>query len=132
MIRVIIVDNDATFRKGLKTILLNIGDVEVVAEASNGEEFLKLLEVTTADLVFMDVKMPVMDGMEATKKAKSMFTELCIIGFSSYESDDYINKMLDAGAAGYLSKSADNYDLLTQIINNPQAGLLPVKKIVKQ
>jgi len=132
MIRVIIVDNEPTFRKGLKTILLNIGDVEVVAEACNGAEFLMLLEETTADVVFMDVKMPVMDGVEATRKAKCRFPELCIIGFSSYESDDYINKMLDAGATGYLSKSGDNYDLLTQIINNPQAGLLPVKKNVKQ
>ncbi|HNW89372.1 MAG TPA: response regulator transcription factor [Bacteroidales bacterium] len=128
MIRVIIVDNDANFRKGLKTILLNIGEVEVTAEASNGEEFLELLSKVTADIVFMDVKMPLIDGIEATRKAKSIFPKLCIIGFSSYETEDYINKMLNAGANGYLSKSGDNYDLLTQIINNPQAGLIPAQK----
>ncbi len=129
MNRVIIVDNDANFRKGLKTILLNIGEVDVVAEASNGEEFLKLLSEVTADIVFMDVKMPLIDGIEATRKAKLIFPELTIIGFSSYETEDYINNMLNAGANGYLSKSGDNYDLLTQIINNHIAGIRPLKKL---
>jgi len=128
MTRVIIVDNEPTFRKGLKTILLNIGNVDVVGEASNGEEFLKLIEEVTADIIFMDVKMPVLDGVEATRKAKFQHPELHIIAFSSYENDDYINKMVDAGACGYLTKSGDNYDLLTQIINNPNAGIFPGAK----
>ncbi len=122
MVRVIIVDNEATFRKGLKTILLNIGGVEIVAEASNGEEFLELLDNTIADLVFMDVKMPVMDGMEATRKAKTHHPELSIVAFSSYETQLYQEKMMDAGACEYLLKSADNYDLLANIINKTKTG----------
>lgn len=121
MTRVIIVDNEATFRMGLKTVLLNIGDVDVVAEASNGEEFLEIIDLVQADLVFMDIKMPVMDGIEATRKARVKRPDLTIIGFSSYINEDYINKMHDAGANGYLSKSGDNYDLLTKILNNPKS-----------
>ncbi|MEI6122021.1 MAG: response regulator transcription factor [Bacteroidota bacterium] len=128
MVKVIIVDNEETFRKGLKTVLLNIGEVDIVAEATNGEEFLKALTQTMADVVFMDIKMPVMDGIEATKRAMKLYPELTIIGFSSYENQDYINSMLDAGATGYLSKSGDNYDLLQSIMNNPKAGYFSGKK----
>jgi len=128
MTRIIIVDNEPTFRKGLKTILQNIGDVDVVAEASNGEEFLKLIDEISVDLVFMDVKMPVLDGVEATRKARITHPGLHIIGFSSYENEDYINRMVEAGACGYLTKSGDNYDLLSQIINNPDAGIFPGAK----
>ncbi|NVO01673.1 MAG: response regulator transcription factor [Bacteroidetes bacterium] len=122
MVKVIIVDNEATFRKGLKTVLLNIGEVEIVAEATNGEEFLNILNDHLVDVVFMDIKMPIMDGIEATRRAKILNPEITIIGFSSYENQDYINRMLDAGANGYLSKSGENYDLLAKIMNNQIAG----------
>ena len=122
MVKVIIVDNEATFRKGLKTVLLNIGEVEIVAEATNGEEFLDILNDHLVDVVFMDIKMPIMDGIEATRRAKILNPEITIIGFSSYENQDYINRMLDAGANGYLSKSGENYDLLAKIMNNQIAG----------
>ena len=122
MTRVIIVDNEATFRKGLKTILQNIGDVDIVAEASNGEEFLALLNTVSAELVFMDVKMPVLDGFEATRRARAEHPDMTIIAFSSYETQDYIDRMIEAGADGYLSKSADNYDSLVKIVNNVNAG----------
>lgn len=125
MVRVMIVDNEATFRKGLKAILLNIGDVDIVGEASNGEEFLDLMKTKAADIVFMDIKMPVMDGMEATRKAKQLYPETTIIAFSSHEHPDYVNSMMRAGANGYLSKSGDNYDVLTYILNNPKAGVFP-------
>ena len=125
MVRVMIVDNEATFRKGLKAILLNIGDVEIVAEASNGEEFLTLMESTEVDIVFMDIKMPVMDGIEATRRAKQRYPELVIIAFSSHEQTDYVSSMMHAGASGYLSKSGDNYDVLTNIMSNPKSGIFP-------
>ena len=124
MVRVIIVDNEPTFRKGLKAVLGNIADVDIVGEASNGEEFLEIISNVEADLVFMDVKMPVMDGIEATRRARELFPLLTIIGFSSYENQDYINSMMNAGANGYLSKSGDNYDLLTNILSNPKAGII--------
>ncbi len=125
MVQVMIVDNEATFRKGLKAILQNIGDVEVVAEAVNGAEFLELLDTMMPDLVFMDIKMPVMDGIEATRRAKELYPSIVIIGFSSCEHHDYVKGMMNAGARGYLSKSGDNYELLTEIINNPKSGVFP-------
>jgi YesN/AraC family two-component response regulator len=125
MVKVMIVDNEATFRKGLKAILQNIGDVEIVAEASNGEEFLTMIQNTEVDIVFMDIKMPVMDGIEATRKARKLYPEMVIIGFSSCEHEDYVKSMMHAGANGYLSKSGDNYDLLTNIMSNPKAGVFP-------
>ena len=115
-------DNEATFRNGLKTVLQSIGDVEIVAEAANGQEFLNIIEKTAADLIFMDIKMPVVDGIEATRLSKQHNPNLVIIGFSSFENQDYINKMRDAGANGYLFKSADNYDKLSEILSNPNTG----------
>ncbi|MBK7093929.1 MAG: response regulator transcription factor [Saprospiraceae bacterium] len=121
MNRVIIVDNEINFRHGLKTILQNIGNIDYIEEASNGEEFLKILMRKDFDLVFMDLKMPVMDGIEATKKAKKLRPEIIIIGFSSYENEYYKNIMLEAGASEYLSKLKNNYDILTEILYNPIA-----------
>ena len=118
--RIIIVDNDSGFRKGLKTILQNIGHVESIEEASNGEEFLKILMRKDFDLVFMDLKMPVMDGIEATRKAMDIDPDLTIIGFSSYENENYRNLMLQAGASEYLSKLNNNYDILSEILADPK------------
>lgn len=118
--RIIIVDNEPSFRKGLKTILQNIGHVESIEEASNGEEFLKILMRKDFDLVFMDLKMPVMDGIEATKKAMDIDPDLTIIGFSSYENENYRNLMLQAGASDYLSKLSNNYDILSEILSDPK------------
>lgn len=119
--RIIIVDNESSFRKGLKTILQSIGYVECIEEASNGEEFLKMLIRKDFDLVFMDLKMPVMDGIEATRKAIKINPELTIIGFSSYESEHYRKLMLQAGASEYLSKLENNYDTLKEILSDPQS-----------
>lgn len=121
MTRIILVDNESTFRKGLKDVLNNIGDVEIVGEASDGAEFLHMLDRISADVVFIDIRMPVMDGVEATREAKKRFPFLRIYGFSSYESQSYIDLMMGAGANGYLTKSGNNYETLIQIINNQPA-----------
>ncbi len=118
MKKVIIVDNDPGFRKGLRTILENIGNVAYIEEASNGQEFLKMLLRKDFDLVFIDLKMPVMDGIEATRKAHEIYPELTIIAFSAYESAQYRKLMIDAGADDYLSKMNNNYDALSEIMNS--------------
>ncbi|HAQ37773.1 MAG TPA: hypothetical protein DCX89_05125 [Saprospirales bacterium] len=118
MKRIIIVDNESSFRKGLRTILENIGNADYIEEASNGQEFLKMLLRKDFDLVFIDLKMPIMDGIEATKKARAIYPDLTIIAFSSYENEHYRNLMLEAGADEYLSKMNNNYDALSDIMNS--------------
>lgn len=118
MTRVIIVDDNEKFRKGLKAVLNNIDQAEIVGEASNGKEFLELFCNCDADLVFMDVKMPLIDGIDATKAAKKSKPDLKIYAFSSYENEEYKKSMMEAGADGYICKSQDNYELLYNIVRN--------------
>ncbi len=116
MLKVIIVDNDANFRKALKSVLLNIGNVEIIAEATNGKEVLQLFPTHIPDLIFMDIKMPELNGIEATKKIKTLYPNIDIVGISSYTDVEYKNEMLNSGASFYLLKSDDNYNKLKGII----------------
>lgn len=129
MLKVIIVDNDANFRKALKSVLLNIGDVEIIAEASNGKEVLDLFPTYMPDLIFMDIKMPELNGIEATKKIKALYPNIDIVGISSYADVEYKNEMLNSGASFYLLKSDDNYNKLKSIIelknSDNNVGLKP-------
>jgi YesN/AraC family two-component response regulator len=120
MTRVIIVDDNENFRKGLKAVLNNMEQAKIVGEATNGSEFLEILSQCDADLVFMDVKMPLFDGINATRAAKRTNPNIVIYAFSSYENDEYKKSMMEAGADGYLCKSHDNYELLNSIIKNPK------------
>lgn len=127
--KVILVENNKFFRKALGEILLNIGGVEIVAEVSNGKEFLDTIKLKHADITFINIKLPVIDGVEATKIAHLTHPEMTIIGFSSLDNQRYISQMLAAGAKGYLSKNRDNYDLLKSIVENPDQGLFLSKEI---
>jgi YesN/AraC family two-component response regulator len=119
MQRIVIVDDSDKFRKGLRSVLYTIDATADIREASNGNEFLDIIRLRCPDLVFMDVKMPGMDGIEATRTARTLYPDVTIIGFSAYENQDYINMMIEAGANGYLLKSEDNYDALCYILSNP-------------
>lgn len=120
MTRVIIVDDNENFRKGLKAVLNNMEQAVIIAEASNGKEFLEILNTYDPEVVFMDIKMPLIDGISATREAKRQRPDLAIYAFSSYENDDYKKSIMEAGANGYLYKSKDNYELIHNIIKNPK------------
>ena len=113
--KVIIVDDHKVFRKGLKIIIEDYEFAEVVAEASTGEEFLKIIEQTEADIVFMDINMPNINGFEATRKALEKKRSLSIIGMSANDDIASITEMLSSGAKGYLEKDVD-YDEIHQAI----------------
>lgn len=103
---VILVDDHQLFRQGLGLLLKNFSFVRQVNEAANGLEFLEVLKSKPADIVFMDVDMPEMDGIEATRHALKDFPELNIIGLSMYSEEDYYTRMIDAGVKGFILKNS--------------------------
>lgn len=111
IITLVIVDDHIIFRKGLRAVLDEITNIKVVGEASNGHELFDILKKTEVDIVFMDIKMPVMDGIEATKKAREKYPDLKIIALTMHEEIGYFNKMIDAGANGFLLKKTTKDEL---------------------
>ncbi len=106
-IRIIITDDHQLFRNGLKILLDSIPEFEVTGEASNGEEFLKLIKAIQADIALMDIKMPELDGIEATRKGLKICPSINIIALSMYDEEEYYYKMVDAGAKGFILKDSD-------------------------
>lgn len=109
--RVIIVDDHPIFRDGFKSFLSIQEHVDEVLEAENGKIFLEIIQKEKVDLAFMDINMPEKDGFEATEEAMALCPELKIIGISSFESTDYIDKMLQCGASGYILKDANREEI---------------------
>jgi len=105
MIRLIITDDHVMFRESISKMLTMKKIAEVEAEASNGVELLKLLETHNPDLVLMDISMPEMDGIEATRKAMVKYPNLKVLTLSSFGDEKYYFNMLEAGAKGFVLKS---------------------------
>jgi len=111
IISVIITDDHIIFRKGLRTILNEILFVKVIGEASNGNELLQLVKETQPDIVLMDIRMPGMDGIEATEKLLKKYPQINVIALTMHEEIGYFNKMIDAGAKGFLLKKTNKDEL---------------------
>ena len=110
-IKIMIVDDHEIFRGGLKLLINRLKYGKVIAEAVNGKEFLDLIELNMPDIVLMDIEMPVMNGIEATKKALERFPELKIIALTMFNNEEYVESMLDAGVKGFLLKSINKESL---------------------
>lgn len=121
-IRIIIADDHQLFRNGLKILLNAFPEFEVVGEASNGEEFLKLLRTTQADVALMDINMPEMDGIEATRKGLKLCPAIDIIALSMYGEEEYYYKMVDAGAKGFLVKDSAISEVKEAILTVRKGG----------
>src|SRR5882757_9909872 len=106
-IKIAIADDYAIFRDGLKVGLIRDKNLEVVLEAENGEELLQELEKIQPDVILMDLKMPVMDGMEATKLIRSRYENIKILIVTMYDEAKFIIHLMEIGANGYLLKNAD-------------------------
>jgi DNA-binding NarL/FixJ family response regulator len=111
IVKIIIVDDHLIFRKGLNTILNELENVKVVGEAGNGHELLELLKKQDADLIFMDIKMPVMDGIEATRKVLQKYPKIKVIALTMFDEIGYFNEITDAGAMGFLLKKTTREEL---------------------
>ncbi len=118
---VIIVDDHKIFRDGFKLLLKSIDKVDKIDEAANGQEFLEKIEKKQPDIVFMDINMPVMDGAEATRKALKKYPELKVIALTTFDGDDYVNRMIYAGIEGYLLKDAE-YEEIEEAMDQVMEG----------
>ena len=121
MLKVIIADDHKVYREGFKLVVNSINNVSVVAEAENGNQLLDILKKKKADIVFMDINMPGLGGIEATKKALEIAPDIKIIALTSLEGTEFINKMLYAGVEGYMLKDAD-YNEFEEAIENVTKG----------
>jgi len=113
--KVIIVDDHTLFRNGLRILLNTLEEYQVIGEASNGKQFLDLLEKGVPDLVLLDINMPVMDGIEAATIAQKLYPELKIITLSMYGEEDYYYKMVNAGVKGFVLKNSDIKEVRTAL-----------------
>ncbi len=119
-IRVMIVDDHEIFRSGLKMVINKLAYARVVAEAGDGAEFLELLEHEETDIVLMDIEMPVMNGIEATQKALEKWPNLKVVALTMFTDEAYIQRMIEAGARGFLIKNIrkDVLDRALQAVYN--------------
>ncbi|MBX7204005.1 MAG: response regulator transcription factor [Bacteroidia bacterium] len=115
MIKVAIADDHQMFIDGIKSLIKGNKTIQVVAEANNGEALLETLTKTPVNLILMDVNMPVMDGIETTKKVKELFPDIKVIMLTMFGTRDYIEKLLRAGANGYILKNTGKEELTTAI-----------------
>ena len=109
--RVLIVDDHKVFRDGLKLVINHQADMEVVGEAENGERAVVLTLELLPDVILMDVKMPIMDGAEATSRILSEMPGMKILALSIYADDGFMASMMRAGALGYILKGCDSEEL---------------------
>jgi DNA-binding NarL/FixJ family response regulator len=115
MIRVLIADDQAMVRAGLRMILESEPDIEVTDEAGDGQQALGLVARERPDVILMDIRMPVMDGLEATARLTSEHPESRVIVLTTFDVDDYVYGALRAGASGFLLKDAPADDLIAAI-----------------
>lgn len=114
-IRILIADDHTLVRAGLRALLRNLDGIEVVAEANDGHEAIKLVESAQPDIVLMDITMPRLNGLEATSRLIKLHPSLGIIILSMHGNEEYVRETLRAGARGYMLKGSDPVELAVAI-----------------
>jgi DNA-binding NarL/FixJ family response regulator len=116
-IKIILADDEVLFRKGISFLLSNEENMEVIFEASDGMELIEFLKGDNPkpDIVMMDLKMPLLNGIEATKIIRKDFSDIKIIALTSYDSKSFIANMIDVGAVSYLIKNTTPQELFATI-----------------
>lgn len=120
-IRILIVDDHAVLREGMRQLLANEPDLEVVGMAADGAEAVALATECTPDVVLMDIVMPRLNGIEATKAVKRVSPGTAVLPLTAYDDERYVVGLLEAGAAGYLLKSASGREII-EAIRSVHAG----------
>jgi len=129
--RILLADGHYIVRQGIRRIFEDEPDLEVVGEADNGEQAVKLARELKPDVIVMETRMGKLDGVEATKRVKSQHPDAAVLVLSAYDDDEYVVDMLKAGAGGCLLKSA-NGEQLVQAIRAIRKGVLVVEPTVEQ
>jgi DNA-binding NarL/FixJ family response regulator len=121
MIRVLVADDHTLFRHGLRALLESVPDVDLVGEAANGEEALALVETLRPDIVLMDILMPVLSGIPATRRIVDAHPDIAVVMLTMQAEDDALFAAMRAGARGYVLKGADETELL-RVLRAAAAG----------
>ncbi len=114
-IRVLVVDDHDMVRRGLAILIRAFDDLELIGNAANGAEAVRIVEQHRPHVVLMDMIMPEMDGIEATKLIRQKYPDVQVVALTSAKDEDLLQSMIDAGAAGYLSKNTTINDLVDTI-----------------
>lgn len=120
-IKFLITDDHALFRTGVKTALLHYPDIEFVGEAENGKQLLNLAESLQPDVILLDIKMPVMDGIETLPQVKKILPNVKIVMLTMYDDVGMISNLMEIGANSYLTKNSDSetiYEAIKTVHNN--------------
>ncbi|MFB0520297.1 MAG: response regulator [Desulfatiglandales bacterium] len=114
-IRVLVVDDHTIVRDGICALLALVGDIEVVGEAANGSEALKMVKELEPNVVLMDIAMPIMDGLEATRRLRKEFPRTRVLVLTQYDDKEFVFPVIKAGASGFISKLAASSELASGI-----------------
>lgn len=114
-IKILIADDHAVVRDGTRQILAQEPDMDVVAEAADGAEAIRLAGATKPNVAIIDIAMPGVDGIEATKQIKALYPSVAVLILSAYDDDQFVFSLLEAGAAGYLLKSVRGRELIDAV-----------------
>lgn len=115
MIKVLIVDDQSLIREGLNMMLSLYEEIKIVGEATNGQEAIEIIEEKEVDVILMDIRMPLMDGVEATRIVKEKYPHIKIIILTTFNEDEYIFQGLNNGADGYILKDVSSKELVNSI-----------------
>jgi NarL family two-component system response regulator LiaR len=126
-IKILIADDHSVVREGTRQILEEEPDLEVVAEAADGEEAIQLADSYRPDLAIIDISMPKIDGIEATRQIKALYPAMAVLILTAYDDDQFVFSLLEAGAAGYLLKSVRGKELIDAVrrVNAGESVLHP-------
>jgi DNA-binding NarL/FixJ family response regulator len=135
-IRVILADDHPLVRQGIRLFLEEADDVVVVAEATDGSEAVRLVEEHLPDVAVLDIQMPGLSGIEATRQIKARFPQVRVLILTAYDEEPYVLALLQAGASGYLLKSADADELVRAVraVHRGESALSPqaAARVVRQ
>ncbi len=132
MIRVVVADDEALVRAGVRAVVTAQGDIEVVGEAGDGPEAVRLVGRLLPDVVLLDVRMPGGDGLDAAARIRRSHPETAVVMLTLFDEDAYVSAALDDGVSGFLLKTGDPEELLTGVRAAAEGGAFLSPKVARR